>query len=54
MGRPRLSEIEVVLKQVYNQQIAHIKTRENSCTFRLVSLAAFREYQYQKSHAAFL
>jgi len=41
-----------MLKQVYNQQIAHLKDRKHSCMFWLSSVAIFREYQYLKMYIA--
>jgi len=43
-----------MLKQVCNQQIAHLKERKHSCMFRLLSVAIFRECQYLKIYIALL
>jgi len=40
------------IKQVYNQQTARIKNRKHSNMFQLLSLAIFRQYQYQKIYTA--
>ena len=41
-----------IIKQVYNQQITHIKNRKHSDMFQLLSLAIFRQYQYQTIYTA--
>lgn len=43
-----------MLKQVYNQQIAHLKDRKHSCMFQLLSVAVFREYQFLEMYIALL
>jgi len=43
-----------MLKQVYNQQIVHLKDGKHTCMFRLSSVAIFREYQYLNMYIALL